>query len=217
MKTDRIFVLLLVVMLPMSGCFDDGVGDAEAADDTDEGTTVINNYYYNNTSQSNTQQLTYFSSGGIEYSSWNEDGVNGFGYLESNHSNYSGANSMFTQADEYDTSECISKGGVVDGVQGYMIGIMLSGTRPLCTINLASINTSAGQALVIHEMSNAVIKTVCNGVEVTPTSDYFANGRVSPGSALDCIHQITYSMTYSTSEEMIVWSIMYSIQPTVVV
>ena len=31
MKTDRIFVLLLVVMLPMSGCFDDGVGDAEAA------------------------------------------------------------------------------------------------------------------------------------------------------------------------------------------
>ena len=46
MKTDRIFVLLLIVMLPMSGCFGDGVGDAEAADYNDEGTTVI---HYNNT------------------------------------------------------------------------------------------------------------------------------------------------------------------------
>ena len=46
MKTDRIFVLLLVVMLPMSGCFDDAVGDAEGTeDDTDSNTTVVNNYY----------------------------------------------------------------------------------------------------------------------------------------------------------------------------
>jgi len=49
MKTDRIFVLLLVVMLPMSGCFDDAVGDAEGADDANAGTTVINNYYNNTT------------------------------------------------------------------------------------------------------------------------------------------------------------------------
>ena len=56
MKTDRIFVLLLVVMLPLSGCFDDAVGDAEAAED-DTGTTVnhynnttvINHHYHNNT------------------------------------------------------------------------------------------------------------------------------------------------------------------------
>ena len=51
MKTDRIFVLLLVVLLPMSGCFDDTVGDAEGADSTDDegtpststSTTVIPN------------------------------------------------------------------------------------------------------------------------------------------------------------------------------
>jgi hypothetical protein len=49
MKTDRIFVLLLVVMLPMSGCFDDAVGDAEGTNDADGGTTVINNYYNNTT------------------------------------------------------------------------------------------------------------------------------------------------------------------------
>ena len=34
MRNDQIFVLLLVVLLPMSGCFDSGaVGDAEATDD----------------------------------------------------------------------------------------------------------------------------------------------------------------------------------------
>ena len=49
MKTDRIFVLLLVVMLPMSGCFDDAVGDGEGTDDSTSGNTVINNYYNNTT------------------------------------------------------------------------------------------------------------------------------------------------------------------------
>ena len=49
MKTDRIFVLLLVVMLPMSGCFEDAVGEAEGTDDTTSGNTVINNYYNHST------------------------------------------------------------------------------------------------------------------------------------------------------------------------
>ena len=35
MTTDRVFVLLLVIMLPMSGCFG-GVGDAEAGDNGDD-------------------------------------------------------------------------------------------------------------------------------------------------------------------------------------
>ena len=37
MRNDQIFVLLLVVLLPMSGCFDGGgVGEAEGAQDSDE-------------------------------------------------------------------------------------------------------------------------------------------------------------------------------------
>jgi len=51
MRKDQIFVLMLVILLPMSGCFDGGVGDAEAADDTDQGTTVINNYYNQTSNQ----------------------------------------------------------------------------------------------------------------------------------------------------------------------
>jgi len=49
MKTDRVFVLLLVVLLPLSGCFDGSVGDADATEDSSENTTVINNYYNNTT------------------------------------------------------------------------------------------------------------------------------------------------------------------------
>jgi hypothetical protein len=46
MKTDRIFVLLLVVMLPLSGCFDDAVGDAEGSEG---GENIVNNFYNNTT------------------------------------------------------------------------------------------------------------------------------------------------------------------------
>jgi len=49
MKTDRVFVLLLVVLLPLSGCFGGSVGDADATGDSSESTTVINNYYNNTT------------------------------------------------------------------------------------------------------------------------------------------------------------------------
>jgi hypothetical protein len=47
MRNDQIFVLLLVILLPLSGCFDGAVGDANAEEDT--GMTVINNYYNNTT------------------------------------------------------------------------------------------------------------------------------------------------------------------------
>ena len=50
MRNDQIFVLLLVILLPMSGCFDGAVGDAEGTDDSNSGSSVINNYYNNSTS-----------------------------------------------------------------------------------------------------------------------------------------------------------------------
>ena len=76
MKTDRIFVLLLVVLLPMSGCFDDTVGDAEGAEENSgttvnhyNNTTVVNHHYYNNTTNvlqdSPVVQVLYVESGSI--------------------------------------------------------------------------------------------------------------------------------------------------------
>ena len=35
MRKDQIFVLLLVILLPLSGCFDGAVGEAEAQEETD--------------------------------------------------------------------------------------------------------------------------------------------------------------------------------------
>jgi hypothetical protein len=51
MRNDQIFVLMLVVLLPMSGCFDGAVGDAEGTDESES--TVINNYYNNTTVEQN--------------------------------------------------------------------------------------------------------------------------------------------------------------------
>ena len=63
MRNDQIFVLMLVILLPMSGCFDgSGVGEAEGAQDSDEasgGTTVVNHYYNNTTTSSNAQERTW--------------------------------------------------------------------------------------------------------------------------------------------------------------
>ena len=39
MRKDQIFVLMLVILLPMSGCFDGAVGDAEANDDMTDSTS----------------------------------------------------------------------------------------------------------------------------------------------------------------------------------
>ena len=70
MRNDQIFVLLLVILLPMSGCFDGAVGDAEGTDEESEGTTVINNYYYNNSTDS--QQRIWYSTSDIVDSRWTD-------------------------------------------------------------------------------------------------------------------------------------------------
>ena len=61
MRSDQVFVLLLIILIPLTGCFENGIGDADAQDATgDNGTTVINNYY-NNTSNvvDNSPQLQH--------------------------------------------------------------------------------------------------------------------------------------------------------------
>lgn len=69
MRKDQIFVLLLIVVLPLSGCMDGAVGGADAQDSTsDEGTTIVNNNYYNNTTtiiQSTSQLSHEFDNGSI--------------------------------------------------------------------------------------------------------------------------------------------------------
>ena len=57
MRNDQIFVLLLVVLLPLSGCMDNAVGEVEGTEDVEStstvvnNTTVVNNYYNQTTNQ----------------------------------------------------------------------------------------------------------------------------------------------------------------------
>ena len=62
MTTDRIFVLMLVIMLPMSGCF--GAVDNADAEENDSD-TIVNNYYYNNTTTTIMEETEYFTNGGM--------------------------------------------------------------------------------------------------------------------------------------------------------
>jgi hypothetical protein len=63
MTTDRLFVILLVMLIPMTGCF--GAIDNADAEDNDDETTIVNNYYYNNTTTMMMEQIEYFSNGGV--------------------------------------------------------------------------------------------------------------------------------------------------------
>ena len=64
MKTDKVFILLLVILLPLTGCLDvsDNADAQDASDSEETETTVINNYYNNTTVQSpqKTEAMTYY-------------------------------------------------------------------------------------------------------------------------------------------------------------
>ena len=79
MRSDQVFVLLLIILIPMTGCFDNSVGDAEGAQDTTEsesesGTTVVNNYYNTTAAPQTDMYLATGTYGGC--SSWTNTTTN---------------------------------------------------------------------------------------------------------------------------------------------
>jgi hypothetical protein len=242
MKTDRVFVLLLVVLLPLSGCFDGSTtGDAEgadAADDSSESTTVINNYYNNTTTSSESQERTWYSSGNTYFSYWN-DGQDassgqqrclewGPSYSESN-GTYYGETCQETdypqQASDWNVTNCTERGGQIDWSQ-YGAAYQYR-QSPACKLAFTTITTSPGEALLIYQISSLSMYTQCGGVTVYTTS-YLATGAeysIAPGSALQCTHELSTLTTYSKSDgstsdytdRQSVWSIVYAIQDTTVV
>ena len=60
MRNDQIFVLMLVVLLPLTGCFDSGgIGDADGQDTTEQTETTVNNFYNNTTTIQSTPVYRY--------------------------------------------------------------------------------------------------------------------------------------------------------------
>ena len=82
MRKDQIFVLMLVILLPMTGCFDGAVGDAEGTDDASEndasenGDTTGGEGTSTGTASS-TQARTWYSSGGVYQTFWDDGQYNG--------------------------------------------------------------------------------------------------------------------------------------------
>ena len=70
MRKDQIFVLMLVIFLPLTGCFGDAIGEAEA-DENEDGTNVINNYYNNTTVVMETPEI--YSTGGFGVFNWEDN------------------------------------------------------------------------------------------------------------------------------------------------
>jgi hypothetical protein len=242
MKTDRVFVLLLVVLLPLSGCFDGSTtGDAEgadAADDSSEGTTVINNYYNNTTTSSESQERTWYSSGNTYFTYWNDgqDAHSGeqrcldWGpSYDSSTGEYIGETCQETgypqQASDWNVTNCTERGGQIDWSGHSSTNHYRS--APGCKFAFTTITTSPGEALLIYQMSGFSMTSECMGVTVYTTS-YLASGAgyaIAPGSALECTHELSQMTTYSTSDgtsydytdRQTVWSIVYAIQDTTVV
>ena len=244
MKTDRVFVLLLVVLLPLSGCFDGSTtGDAEGADAADgssESTAVINNYYNNTTTSSESQERTWYSSGTVVDTYWNDgqDVASGsqrcleYGpsydastgdYLgeECKETNYP------TAISDWNSTTCAASGGVLIGSSSGMLGGDNPRYAPTCSIIATSINTNSGEALILYEMSSISVTTTCGGVDVSSINQiggYYGgeDNAIVPGSSLSCVHDITYTQTYQKSSyadlnKQSIWSLVYAIQDTTVV
>jgi hypothetical protein len=240
MRNDQIFVLLLVVLLPLSGCFDGGgVGEAEGAQDSDEtsGTTVVNHYYNNTTTSQNSQERTWHSSGEIVNKYWNDgqDVASGIvrcleygASFDSETGEYLGEECKETDypdsISDWNNSDCI--GELTESSTG-MMGGYNPRYAPSCTIIAKTINTNPGEALILYEMQSISIATTCGGVlssTITQIGGYYGGeeSAIVPGSALSCSHDISFTQSYQQSSsailhDMKIWSVVYAIQDTVVV
>ena len=63
MKPDKVFILMLVILLPLTGCIDvsDNADAQDASDSEEKETTVINNYYNNTTTVQSVQKMEAMS------------------------------------------------------------------------------------------------------------------------------------------------------------
>ena len=226
----------------MSGCFDGAVGDAEGTDDASENGDTYGGEGASTGTASSTQARTWYSSGGVLPVYWNDNNVssNGYGCLDwgpvynSSTGAYMGEEcretGYRTSESQWNVSDCTSYGGTASWEPWIQAGYSQPYQRaPLCSnIVLATINTSSGEALLMYEFAgtNVAMQSTCNGVTSSFPSyqlgySYGNEYRIAEGSAMNCTHVITASITYSedfdVDTSMDIWSIVYAIQDVIVV
>jgi len=245
MRRDQIFVLMLVVLLPLTGCFDGGgVGEAEGSQDSasDDGTST-SPPDGSSTIPATTQSRTWFSSGGITDYYW-QDGQNiasgqqrciDYGpTYDSSTGEYIGEDCRETgyptEASDWNLTQCTDGGGTPIWDTRYS-GESVYRYAPRCLNVFSTINTTAGEALLIYQASGVDLRTTCDGLS-TPSEYYIWNTysgsndyavsneyNIVPGSALSCTHEIYRTEPYDSSGNnwQVMWSLVYAIQDTTVV
>ena len=238
MKTDRVFVLLLVVLLPLSGCFDGTTtGEVEAQDEVSENTNPVNP---SEGMPSTVQQRIWYSSGGTYSNYWDDNGVaeqndatacKDWGpTYDQDSGEYLGEICRETgyrdAPEQWNGSECTDAGGQIVWPENANSSTYNFRRAPSCSpIELATINTSSGEALLIYHMRGVSMETTCDGVSYTTSSNYYglpgnAYGgefAIVSGSSLNCTHVLRYSMGYSSSDAQTIWSLVYALQDVIVV
>tara|TARA_B110000008_G_scaffold273192_1_gene307096 strand:+ start:2213 stop:2878 length:666 start_codon:yes stop_codon:yes gene_type:complete len=221
MRKDQIIVLLLVVLLPLTGCIG-GESDAGEESNTEESgstsseenqsqdsTTIINHYHYNNTTiiyQSNNSTDDGASSSGSFYnnSTYVDNYFTNNTYVDNYYTNHSNSTN-YSQV----TTVIYSQGGYWNG-----------GSSEVW--NLSTLEGEMVQIVEAHAFSwahgtryNLNIITDCSGINIIEFSTMISGeeGLLPhnlPGSSMNCTHTWDLSGTAS-------WSIVYSIQNTTVI
>ena len=229
MRNDQIFVLLLVILLPLSGCFDGAVGDAEGTDDAADGTSD---------SGESSQSKTWYSSGGIYQNYWNDGQSPGYHYISNGTAVDGTENESYYQywdnTYRYENiglygERCLSYWNATESVTGSaecgewgypesasdwnLTNCTDNGGEiiwygnyqwaPNCKMSFATINSTVGEALLIYEWSGFSIASTCDGVSVH-TSSSALSGKdyvIVPGTALECSHEIYQILQYTSDIE----------------
>ncbi len=219
--------------------------NGQGSDSTNSGSTT-----------SNSQERIWYSSGGVSIEAWN-DGQNigsnmkrciewGPSYNSST-GEYIGEECIDEEypqsASDWNTTMCTDYGGVI--VWGFDTTTVVDTGRPFdspyrfapeCRIIFKTINTTAGEALLIYQASAFSFRTTCMGIS-NPV-DYYGSGggfitlttmsnaysvsneyNIVANSALDCTHELYRTIPFTTNLEHDehLWSIVYAIQDTTVV
>ena len=195
MRNDQIFVLLLVVLLPMSGCFDGGgVGEAEGAQDSDstDDSGTSTGGVPTTPATSNSQERIWYSTGDTFESTWNDGlGVASssercmeYGPLyDSSTGEYLGEEckryGLPNKESDWNVTNCTNVGGtpVWSNLASYNDSdedndpLTNYGYRwaPTCTdITMFSIQTQPGEALLLYQkFGTGTWTTTCDGVSTS--------------------------------------------------
>ena len=235
MRNDQIFVLLLVILLPMTGCFDGAVGDAEGTDDASEndasenGDTTGGEGTSSGTASS-TQARTWYSSGGVYQTYWDDGHYDGMSSANSSNGSYGQVSNSGKRClawgpyydsstgellgercnrwdypgspSDWDLTDCTDSGGEVIWYNNAEENSYYYRYAPTCKMTFATINSTVGEALLIYEWSGFSIASTCDGVSVY-TSSYGLSGKdyvIVPGTALECSHEIYQTLQYTYQE-----------------